>query len=235
MNRLLLSFGVVLVSALPCAAIPIPSFVDIPTFVERSRDIVIARCIRPDVGEGTYIDNLHPAEVEVLSVLKGDKTTGKLRIATVYNLEAGKTYFLANSGGSAYGTNFLAIAERTVVKLPEKFRLADLKGKKLAEQVQAVFTAAGLRDADLLSKTLVPRLWEMRLPPDEAGTQVLTLELLVKRDKERVARAAQKVQQSKSVAELGEAVREMEEAVKALKATLASWGGLVAPSASKKP
>jgi hypothetical protein len=230
MNRLLLSFALVLVSARPCAAIIITFFVDIPTFIERSGDIVIARCVRPDLDQGPYLDNLHPAEVEVLTVLKGDKTRGRLRIATVYQLEAGKTYFLANSGGFAYGTNFLAIAERAVVKLPAKFRLEDLAGKKLTEQVQAVFTAAGLSDADLLSKTLVPPIEVMQLPPD-----ALTFEQIIQKDKERLARAVQKLQQSKSNQETREALREVEEAVNALKAILGTRGGLVAPSAPKKP
>jgi hypothetical protein len=232
MNRLLISFALALVLALPCAAIPITFFVDIPTFIERSRDIVIAKCIRPDVGQGFYIDNLHPAEVEVQSVLKGDKTLGTMRIATVYNLKAGKSYLLAcGAGGFAYGTSFLAIAERSVVKLPAKFRLADLKGKKLAEQLQAVFKAAGLRDSDLLSKS---PLWAepvMQLPPD----RLMTLQPNVEKDKERIAQAAEKLRRSKSEKEMREALREVEEAVKAMKARLPNRGGLVAPATPKKP
>jgi hypothetical protein len=216
--------------ARPCTAIPITFFVDTPTFVERSRDIVIAKCLRPDVGEGTYIDNLHPAEVEVLSVLKGDKTKGKRRIATVYTLEAGKTYLLS-SGGSAYDTNFLAIAERSVVKLPANFRLDKLKGKKLTEQVQAAFVAAGLTDSDRLAKTLVCPIPVMQLPPGAT----MTLEQIVQKDKERLARAVQKLQQSKSEKEMQQALHEVEEAVKAMKATLSSRGGLGAPALPRKP
>jgi hypothetical protein len=63
-------------------------------------------------------------------------------------------YLLANSGGRAYDTNFLAIAQRAVVKLPEKFKLDDLKGKKIAEQVDFAFKAAGLKDSDQVSPHL---------------------------------------------------------------------------------
>jgi hypothetical protein len=231
MTRLLISPAVVLAFALPCAAIPITLFVDTPTFVERSRDIVIAKCVRPDVGQGTYLDNLHPAEVEVLAVLKGDKKPGRLRIATVYNLEAGKTYFLASGGGSAYGTGFLAIAERSVVQLPAKFRLDGLKGKKLTEQVQAVFTAAGLPESGRLSKALVPG-FAVTTPPPGAP---LTLEQIVRADKERVARAVQKLQQSKTEGEMREALREVEAAVSAMKASLAAWGRVASPAVPKKP
>jgi hypothetical protein len=230
MNRLLISCAVALVSALPCAAIPITLFVDTPTFIERSRDIVLAECLRPDLHQGTYFDNLHPAEVKVLSVLKGDRTPGKLRIATIYNLEAGKTYLLASSGGLAYGTSFLAIAERSVVKIPAKLRLADLKGKKPAEQVQAIF-AVGTSDAELLSKTLSPRVLMATGIPSAGLT--ITLEQVLEKEKERIARAVQKLQQSKGEKEMRDALREVEEAVQAMKARLATRGGLVAPGPGK--
>jgi len=232
MNRLLISFALVLVAAMPCAAIPITLFVDTPTFVERSGDIVVAKCVRPDAGQGLYIDNLHPAEVEVLSVLKGGNSPGKMRIATVYNLEAGKTYLVANSGGSAYGTNFLAIAERSVVKLPTTFRVDDLKRKKLTEQVEAAFTAAGLRDADLLLKTWVsPVPVVMQTPPDAAPM----LEQMNQQHKERIARAVQKLQRSKGDQEMRQTLGEVEEAVSAMKSMLATRGSPVAPASPKNP
>ncbi len=235
MNRLLISFALLLVVALPCAAIPITLFVDTPTFVERSRDIVIAKCVRPDLGEGPYIDGLHPAEVEVLLVLKGGKAPGKMRIATVYGLQAGKTYLLAcGAGGFAYKTDFLAIAERSVVELPASFRLGSLKGKKLTEQVQAIFTAARLPESSLLAKSLVPPIPVMKFPPEGALPFMPFLEGVIQLDKERVARAAQKVQQSKGPPEMREALRELEEAVKGLKARLATWERR-GPSVPKKP
>ena len=204
MNRLLISFALVLVSPLPCKAIPITFFVDVPTFVERSRDIVIARCIRPDLNEGLYIDGLHPAEVEVLTVLQGGKSPGKMRIATVYDLEAGETYLLAcGAGGFAYETDFMAIAERSVVKLPANFRTEDLKGKKLTEQVQMVFVAAGLPErADNVDP------WPgtvMQLPPDGGTEFALTFVGIVPRDEERGTLIGQKPHERKSEKDRAEA------------------------------
>jgi hypothetical protein len=229
MIRRLLSCLVLLISALPCAAIPITPFVDVPTFIERSRDIVIARCVRPDVGEGTYIDNLHPAEVEVLTVLKGDRPPGKMRIATVYNLAADKTYFLANSGGFAYETHFLTVANRTVVPLPASFRLDDLKGRKLTEQVQAVFSAAGLPEKE----DRLPQLPGEVLMLPEAGVPLL--EFLVSEDRERLVRAVRKLQESRTRKEMQVALRVVEEATTALKATLANPGAPKTPSVPRKP
>ena len=53
----------------------------------------------------------------------------------------GKTYLLTSLGGSAHGTDFLAVPQLAVVELPPNFRLDDLKGKNVREQVQAVFAA----------------------------------------------------------------------------------------------
>jgi hypothetical protein len=164
MRRVL--FALVLLAAQPAFAIPITLFVDTPTFVERSEDIVVAKCLRPDVGDGNYIDGLRPAEVEVVMVLKGNKALGKLRIATIYEMKAGEMYLLANSGGRAYDTNFLAIAQRSVVKLPEKFKLGDLKGKKVVEQVDFAFNAAGLKDSDRVSPPNAKPEVKFTLPAD---------------------------------------------------------------------
>jgi hypothetical protein len=231
MNRLFLSLAFVFLAVSPAKAIPITFFVDTPTFVERSGDIVVAKCLRPDVGEGTYIDNLHPAEVEVVMVLKGGAALGKLRIATVYELKAGEMYLLANSGGRAYDTNFLAIAERAAVKLPDKFKLDDLKGKKIVEQVDFAFKAAGLKDSDLLSKTLVPPVEVTGLPPGLATT----FEEAIQKDKERMAQAVQKLQQSKGEQDIKKALHEVEEAVNATKATLETWKGFMPKSPPSKP
>jgi hypothetical protein len=142
----MLAVAALLPAGLPCRAIPVTPFADTPTFVERAGDIVIAKCVKPDVGSGSYIDGLHPAEVEVTAVIKGKVEVGKLRIATVFTLKEGKPYLLASTGGRAYDTSFLAIISRSVVELPAKFDLNDLKGKTVPEQVKAAFTAAGLSE-----------------------------------------------------------------------------------------
>ena len=150
MKRIVISLVAVLLIAVPCNAIIVASFTDTDTFVQHAQDIVIAKCLGP-VPDGTrYFNGLYPVDVEVLAVLKpgrkgekseGAQKPGRLKIATIYRMEAGRIYLLTSFGGSAYGTRFLAIPELSVVELPPKFRLNDLKGKTVVEQVQAVFAA----------------------------------------------------------------------------------------------
>jgi hypothetical protein len=126
-------------------AIKIAPFTDADTFVQRAQDIVIAKCLGPVPDGDKYDDGLYPVDVQVVSVLKGVKNKsiplGKAKIATIYLMEAGKTYLLTNFGGSAFGTEFLAVPELSVVELPPGFRLEDQGGKSVVEQVQAVFAA----------------------------------------------------------------------------------------------
>jgi hypothetical protein len=102
---------------------------------------VVAECVRPVPNVANYDDGLYLVEVRIVSVLKGAKKPGKLAIATVYPMEPGKTYLLASNGGAVGGTDFLAVPQLSVVEVSRQFRLRDLDGKKVAEQVQAVFAA----------------------------------------------------------------------------------------------
>jgi hypothetical protein len=122
-------------------AIPITLFTDIDTFVERAQAIVVAKCVGPIPDQLNYDDGLYPVDVQVVTVLKGKKKHGKLTIATIYPMEAGKTYLLTSLGGAAFGTDFLAVPQLAVVEVPNRFRLQDLNGKKLAEQVHTVLAA----------------------------------------------------------------------------------------------
>jgi hypothetical protein len=119
-------------------AIKITLFTDIDTFVQRARDIVVAKCTGPVPTSQKYHDGLYPVDVQIFTILKGEKKPGKATIATIYPMEVGKTYLLTSLGGSAHGTDFLAVPELAVVELPHNFRLDDLKGKKITEQVRAV-------------------------------------------------------------------------------------------------
>lgn len=146
MKRFLTTPMLLLLIACPAQAIKITAFTDIDTFLDRAHDIVIAKCLGPDANARHYGDDgLYPADVQVLIALKGPKNKsmkpGKAKIATIYGMEAGKTYLLTNMGGSAFGTEFLAVPELSVVELPPSFRLDDLSGKTLKEQVQALFAA----------------------------------------------------------------------------------------------
>jgi hypothetical protein len=150
MKRMIVSLVAVLLVAVPCYAIKVTAFSDTETFVQRAQHIVIAKCLGPVPDGSGYDDGLYPVDVEVLSFVKptmkeekgqGAQKPGKIRIATIYPMVAGKTYLLTSNGGSAHGTNFLAIPELAVVEVPANVRLGDLSGKTVLQQVQAVFGA----------------------------------------------------------------------------------------------
>jgi hypothetical protein len=145
MKTVLFSLAVVLLSTLPCQAIKITAFTNTDTFIERAKDIVIAKCLGSVVDANKFEDGLYPVDVQIVVALKGSKDAimkpGKAKIATIYPMEVGKTYLLTSMGGSAFGTEFLAVPELSVVELPQNFRLEELKNKTVKEQVQMVFAA----------------------------------------------------------------------------------------------
>ena len=107
MNRLIPALALLLL--VPCAtqAIKVSAFTDIDTFLDRSQDMVIAKCLGPVPDASRYDDGLYPVDVQVLQALKGpgpknkSMKPGKAKIATIYAMEAGKTYLLTSMGGLA--------------------------------------------------------------------------------------------------------------------------------------
>ena len=145
MKAMFFSLAVALSAALPCQAVKVTAFTDTDTFISHAKEVVIAKCIGPVPDASRYDDGLYPVDVRVISVLHGIKDAGvkpgKAKVATIYAMEVGKTYMLTSMGGSAHGTEFLAIPEMSVVELPPDFQLGQLKDKTLKEQVLAVFAA----------------------------------------------------------------------------------------------
>jgi len=140
MNRIL---AMAAAASLVCAsvqAIPITLFSDVDTYLERSQDVVIAKCVSvPEVSGAHFDDGLYPVEVDVVMALKGDRRPGRLTVATISPMTPGATYLLSSLGGMALGTTFLALPELSVVPIPDNFDLAALKGKKAKQQVQMIF------------------------------------------------------------------------------------------------
>jgi hypothetical protein len=64
-------------------AVPVWPAMDTPTFVAKSKDILVVKCINPDVLGGGKNDGLTLVEVEVVVVVKGDRKVGKTRLATI--------------------------------------------------------------------------------------------------------------------------------------------------------
>ena len=141
MSRLPTGLLILLAPMIACA-VPVFPPMDTPTFVAKSTDILIVRCLNPDVLGGEKNDGLTLVEVEVVAVLKGDRKTGKARLGAIGQpMEAGKRYLMASFGGEAFDTGFLAQSDQAVVELPADFDLKSLSDKTEVEQAQAIFDA----------------------------------------------------------------------------------------------
>jgi|RhiMethySRZTD1v2_1073278.scaffolds.fasta_scaffold1323183_2 hypothetical protein len=143
MSRLLAVILFVLVPA-TARAIPVVPPMDTPTFVVKATDLLVVRCLNPDVKGGEKTDGLTLIEVEVLMVLKGERKVGKAELATIgQRMEKGQRYLLASFGGSAFDTGFLAQSDQAVVELPPDFDLKspDFVTDKLQYRVQRICDA----------------------------------------------------------------------------------------------
>lgn len=129
-------------------------FADTDTFVSGAKEIVIAKCNTPAprLGDEPYTSGLCPFDVQVVMTIKGNRTLGKHKIVTIYQLEEGQTYLLMSLGGSAYESDFLAVPQLSVVQLPVRFDLQRLKNKPIKDQVQAVFEARRHENKELRRK-----------------------------------------------------------------------------------
>jgi hypothetical protein len=141
-TRIAVPIAVVFVVAIAvcaeCRAIFIRSFEDTDSFIKRSSDIVVARCVpEPKGGPLTLWGELHPADFEVLMTLKGEQNRGPLKVFTVYEMKPGTVYLLAHTGGPG----FRAAGELSAVPLPANFEFAVLKGMSTKQQVQRLFAA----------------------------------------------------------------------------------------------
>jgi hypothetical protein len=134
----------VLLATATGSAVPLWPVMDTPTYVAKAKDVLVVRCLDPNVPIGTRgtVDGLTLVEVEVLAVVKGERTAGKTRLATLGQpMTAGARYLVGSFGGDAFGTGFLAQSDQAVVELPPDFDLKQLEGTSAAEQAEAVFVA----------------------------------------------------------------------------------------------
>ena len=141
MSRLLVGLLILLAPTIACA-VPVFPPMDTPTFVAKSTDMLIVRCLNPDVLGGGKNDGLTLVKVEVLVVIKGDRKIGKTRLGTIGQpMEAGKRYLMASFGGNVFDTGFLAQSDQAVLEMPADFELKSLAGKAAVQQAQAIFDA----------------------------------------------------------------------------------------------
>jgi hypothetical protein len=168
MSRLLVGLLILLAPMVACA-VPVLPPMDTPTFVAKSTDLLVVRCLNPDVKGGAKNDGLTLIEVEVLVVLKGNRKVGNAKLATIgQRMEKGQRYLLASFGGSAFDTGFLAQSDQAVVELPPDFdvKSPDFATDKLQYRVQRIFDARRVqverlirqlqRERAVLDRTAVP-------------------------------------------------------------------------------
>jgi hypothetical protein len=147
----------------PALAIPVTLFIDTPTYIERAKDIVIAKCI----SEPDYIVDGGMYDVQIIKVLKGDKQIGACKVFAVEMMKKGRTYLLASSGGRVGDADFLATAEVSVVAVASFIDLEKLQRKNLTDQLHTIFSgrlyelhrqlAPLLAEKELLDKAVVDR------------------------------------------------------------------------------
>ena len=136
----------VLATSLSALALPIADFTSWDDIIGRSPDIIIAKCIatqdmlpqKPTILFG----NVCNSDIEVMSVLKGDTTTGSSHLLSSYNPYRGEI-FIAFGSYSTYGTNgaYCATEDYRVVPLRRLFTTNVLSGKTVKEQVQLILAS----------------------------------------------------------------------------------------------
>lgn len=134
--------AVALLLLVPAAsAVPLVPFSDTDDFARRATEVVVADCLDPDPDPGPRF-GVSTVAVDVVRVLKGDRKTGRAKLATTGQpMEKGRRYLMTSFGGSALGTTFVANAQLAVVEVPPGFDLKALDGKTVPEQMQLVFDA----------------------------------------------------------------------------------------------
>lgn len=160
MKTQVITIAMFLFMASACNAVPISPFSDTDTYIQRAKGIVVAKCI--SVPDNLRIDGgyseMYPATVSILKTLKGERTD-HLTVATIYEMTPGKMYLLSSSGGSALNTDFLALAELSVVPLPDGFDLKQLASQSTKAQVMAIFSSRLFQ----VEKELAPLLRQQQI------------------------------------------------------------------------
>src|ERR1700729_1132773 len=112
-------------------AIIISQFANTDALIKQTKDIFIADCVsiptnKPELINGQWVsvdlaDGLYKVEVNAMRVLKGNKSTGKQIIATIYPMVVGKRYLLSSmgggvgEGGGVAAADFMAVPQLSVV------------------------------------------------------------------------------------------------------------------------
>src|SRR4051812_45358698 len=90
-----LAAGTLLLLAPAANAGPVYIFTDTKTFAGQATEVVVADCLDPDPDPGPKV-GVATVRVDVVRVLKGDRKTGPVKLATVGQpMEKGHRYMMA--------------------------------------------------------------------------------------------------------------------------------------------
>lgn len=149
MKKYILLFA--LIAAATTMATLVDKFKGWNELIERSPDIVIARCVAPPTAAQTkkatiIINGSVPSDIEVIAVLKGTTVPGSSRLLSSYRPRQGEQFLLfASYRNDTSFIGYNAVEEYRVVPLNHFFQTNMLAGKTLEQKIEWILQSR-LRD-----------------------------------------------------------------------------------------
>jgi hypothetical protein len=107
--------------------------------IKSSPEIVVAKCLPPAINTTNkptiIMDGLKRANIDVVSVLKGNCNGGKSELTTWYEMKPGEFYLLFGFFETRY---FQAFEEHRVIPIGTSFDTNEIEGKKLEVQIRTL-------------------------------------------------------------------------------------------------
>jgi hypothetical protein len=149
---------VLLASAIATFGTIIDHFRGWSELINSSPDVVIARCTAtPDFFAQSsdtprFIENIGggwTSDIDVISILKGNTKTGLSKLSSFYKPYQGELFVIFSTRILTVGTNscYSANEDYKIIPLNSDFRINDLNGKTLDEQIQLILKSR-LKDLD---------------------------------------------------------------------------------------
>ena len=126
------------VAVTTASATIVVSFTSWDYLIQRSSDIVIARCTATTPNPGAINGMIH-SEIEVTTVLKGNTTPAPAKMVSQYWPHQGERFLLFSiHTTNKFFSGYSAVEEYRIVPIDHYFRVEDLAGKPLTEQIQLI-------------------------------------------------------------------------------------------------
>ncbi len=120
---------------------PLPAM-DAQSFADKATELFIVKCLDPELNKGAKISPSAISEIDVLSVIKGERQPGKSRlISRPHPMEAGKLYLVAVFRTKPKQPAYEAQSPQAFTEIPGNFDRTRLTGKPAAQQAVMIFEA----------------------------------------------------------------------------------------------